>query len=232
MPTWLQERNYTQDLSQLVEQLTLSPENQAIAEVWLQKLGVDTAALTTIHPGEEFYNAYLVSDQFDSQGIVTVFYYSSKQRNRVQGLCFLLDYNPPWQGAVKDLLTYPKQTPEQVDRSFVRQWQQQGLTVTQIRPEDAKKRIFKALQSNRAEKIRLPRDLVAARNLFTRYILTLPSDPGTRAFSLDDFDTLSHQGKQSETLWDFERTFGRRIRLEDGQELFIDNAVIDELDDG
>ena len=90
-----------------------------------------------------------------------------------------------------------------------------------ISAERAKTVILTALNYNRAAKLRLPQDLIAAREAFIRYVLSLPDAPDTPAFTVDDFDFLAHNGKLPEEIRHFEQTVGRRVRLEDGEEALV-----------
>jgi hypothetical protein len=90
-----------------------------------------------------------------------------------------------------------------------------------VSAERAKTVIMTALNCSRAAKLRLPRDLIAARDEFIRYVLSLPDGPDTPAFVADDFDFLARTGKRPEEVMHFEQTVGRRVRMEDGKELLV-----------
>ena len=66
-----------------------------------------------------------------------------------------------------------------------------------------KREILTALQCNRAEAIRLPRDLIAARDLFLRHVLTLPDEPDAPSFTAEDFRYLSTHGETPEFYFAF-----------------------------
>jgi hypothetical protein len=174
---------------------------------------------------DRFLQAYYYDDAETfgepSQAYVVVFWYTNPRRTRAQGVGFLLDYNPPWDGSVKDILVTPNRHPRRVIRDFLEIWERGGMGPETISPEQAKTVILTALNCNRAASLRLPRDLIAARKLFVRYVLSLPDAPDTPSFSEDDFDFLARKGKPPEEVSHFERTVGRRVRLEDGTEIMV-----------
>lgn len=90
-----------------------------------------------------------------------------------------------------------------------------------IGPERAKTVILTALTCNREAEIRLPRDMIRARNLFERQVLSLPDGPDTPAFTMEDFDFLARHGQRPEEIRRFEQTVGRRVRLGDGEEILV-----------
>ena len=106
-------------------------------------------------------------------------------------------------------------------------WDRGGMKLETISAERAKTVVLTALNCNRAADLRLPRDLIAARKFFVRYVLPLPDAPDTPAFtririrSLDDFDYLARHGQRPEEVVDFEQTVGRRVRMEDGEETLV-----------
>lgn len=62
---------------------------------------------------------------------------------------------------------------------------------------------------------------MAIRDLFAMHLLALPDAPDTPAFTLDDFDQLAQVGQSAEAITHMEQTVGRRVRLEDGQEILV-----------
>jgi hypothetical protein len=63
--------------------------------------------------------------------------------------------------------------------------------------------------------------LIRARDAFERVVLLLPDVPDTPAFTMEDFDFLAHHGERPEGIMHFEQTVGRRVRLDDGEEILI-----------
>ena len=90
-----------------------------------------------------------------------------------------------------------------------------------ISAERAKTVILTALNCNRTADIRLPRDLIAERKTFDRYVMSLPDAPDTPSFTVEDFDLLARQGKRPEEIMHFEQTVGRRVRFGDGEQVLV-----------
>lgn len=100
-------------------------------------------------------------------------------------------------------------------------WARGGMKPETVGAQEAKTVILTALNCNRTAQLRLPRDLIAAREIFAQYVLSLPNAPDTPSFTVDDFDFLARHGKPPEEIVHFEQTVGRRVRLKDGKELIV-----------
>lgn len=226
LPGWLQQRNLTGTLERLLAQAALRDEQRRLAVEWLATAGV--AANEALVQPDLFYTAYYAGN--DMQGTLMFFWYDSPRRNRATGLGLLLDYNPPWEGAVKDAISYPKRTPEALIETFVGMWRSRGLTPQQLSAAEAKRQALVALAQNQQQNIGLHRDLISARTDFIRQILTLPDLPDTPAFSVEDFDTLVRSGRRPEALQLQERTMGYQTRMPDGKILHIMRPPDDDED--
>ena len=169
------------------------------------------------------------------QGFIAVFWYDDAARRRVRGLQLLIDHNPPWEGAVKDALTFPARAPQSASRDFVKMWERMDATLQPLQAHEAKAAIVRALEINRREGIRLPADLIRARELFDLFVLSLPDAPGTSPFTIAEFDVLSQQGERPEALMHIEQKYGYRTRLADGKEVIVmsdlDSDFFDALDE-
>jgi len=222
LPTWLQQMATVDELVDLVEQGNLQPQEISSATKLLHACGVEVSA-TAAGDDHAFYSAYYGADDLGSQGFLIILWYANRQQNRVRGLSFLLDFNPPWDGAVKDVMTLPQRSPREMVAQFVDRWRNNEVSVAidKLDAVAAKQRMFAALACNRTQQIRLPRDLIAIREIFANHVLALPDDPATPSFTLADFDELAQVGQPAESLVHTEQTLGRRVRLEDGKELLI-----------
>jgi hypothetical protein len=219
VPAWLCECAHIDALRRLVQEPTLNPQSQACALDWLKTAGVDVAM--PHDPGQSalFYRAYRYANDF--QGLINIFWYTDNRRRKVQGMGFLIDFNPPWEGAVKDILVCGSRAPEEAIPRYVDSWAQRGMPLRPISAAEAKREVLQRLAANRREGIRLPRDLVSNRRLFVEYILSLPDTPQTPRFTAEDFDALSQAGKSVEVLRRFEQDVGWGMRLPDGREAFV-----------
>jgi hypothetical protein len=220
LPQWLERSGHAAALQQMIADQSLDPSLKPFALAWLEAAGVNTAALKkspSLHFGAYYHDD---ADRWGepSQAYIVVLWYTSPRRNRIQGLGLLLDYNPPWDGSVKDALITSRRAPDRLLDDVLGIWERGGMIPRPISPEQAKTVILTALKCNQAAQIRLHRDLQAMRNLFEQHVLSLPDAPDTPSFTMDDFDRLARQGQPSEEIMRFERTVGRRVRLEDGSE--------------
>ena len=220
VPGWLDERGYAEPLLTLLERHNIYEEGRERAVAWLKAAGVDPAVFQEMEQQSYFYRADAYSD--DSQGTIVILWYTDHRRRNVRGMNFLVDYNPPWEGATKDIMHFPTRAPEEAVREYVDFWKQRpGRELVRISDAEVKEKILKSLEVNRREGIRLPQDLIRARYHFLRHVLTLPDTPETPPFTAKDFDELSRRGKSAEGIMLYERTVGRRVRMEDGKELLV-----------
>ena len=220
IPEWLNARGHVAALGELVERHTFSGEQQERALAWLAAAGADTSQLSTeLAAWDPFYDAYSLDG--GSQGTLMIFWYTSPRKHRVQGLSLLLDFEPPWDGAVKDTMRYPQRAPEAAIEEFVDFWLERGQTPLRIPAVEAKERAIEALEHNRQSNIRLHPDLIAAREHFLRYVLALPDGPDTPQFTAADFDYLATHGENPEAIKRNERMYGYRSRLPNGEEVLI-----------
>jgi len=220
LPGWLGQHGRLDALRELAAGDALDEPKRQQALAWLADAGADTADLLAEREAwDAFYGAYYAGNP--SQGSLMIFWYTSRRQHRVHGLGLLLDYEPPWDGAVKDALRYPQRAPEDALDEFVRFWDRRGEPAEQLTAATAKRRALEAFEHNRQLNIRLHPDLVAARDMAVRNLLALPDEPGTPSFSAADFDELASHGQHPEAIRRNERMFGYRARMPDGQEIRI-----------
>jgi len=226
IPAWLEANGYEDDLQTILERHLLDPEETRTAVAWLQATGIDASSLAK--ETNTFYRAFIGGDDRGSQGVYIFFWYANRRRNRVKGINLLIDYNPPWDGAVKDVVLFPQRSPEDAIREFVDIWPSQGIELEELNPVKAKETVIELFMANREAGVRLHRDLAALRSEFARHIFSLPDGPDTPPFTLADFDELAREGKRPEEIMHFEQTVGRRVRLPDGKELVVMRGAEDD----
>ena len=223
LPRWLSRHDYLGALQEMVAGGSLGDDLRPPALTWMKAAGVDTRSLES--PPSSFFQAYYYDDAAElggkSQAYVAVFWYTSPRKNRAQSMGFLLDYNPPWDGSVKDILVTPRRSPKRLIKEVLEVWERGEMDIEQVSAERAKTVILTALRCNRAAKLRLPRDLIEAREAFVRHVLSLPDGPDTPAFTADNFDYLARHGKRPDEVRHFEQTMGRRVRMGDGEEVLV-----------
>jgi hypothetical protein len=224
VPHWLAQSGYADTLKQMATEYELGPDLRPQALAWLETSGMDTNSLE--HQPNLFMKARYYDDGVrfgePAQAFVSVFWYTDQRRKRAYGLTFLLDYNPPWDGSVKDVIVVPRRPPRRLLREFQETWEQGGMEPETISPERAKTVILEALECNREAEIRLPRDIIRARDRFDHQVLALPDGPDTPAFTMEDFDFLAHHGERPEDLRHVEQTVGRRVRIGDEEFTVVD----------
>jgi len=228
IPNWLRERGHLATLQELAARNRLDAELRATASAWLSANGVNLPRPAPIAT-DLFYQAYDLDNGM--QGSTLVLWYVNEKKNRLYGMSVLYDHNPPWDGAVKDILMLPKDDPRDTFRRFVDIWATRGETMAPISGGAAKTKIFKSLHCNRASNIRLPSDLIANRDAFTQFVLALPNASDTPTFTDADWDFLRANGQSPESLSHHERTHGYRTRTKDGKEILVLGNP-DDWDDG
>ncbi|MEZ4867976.1 MAG: hypothetical protein R3C14_42000 [Caldilineaceae bacterium] len=222
LPAWVEQMKTESVLAMLVEQGNLQPQESKLATTLLQACGLEVSPVS-VDEEHAFHTAFYGADELGSQGFIIILWYANRQQSRVRGLNFLIDFNPPWDGAVKDVMTLPQRSPRDMVAQFVDIWRNNKvhIDIDELDAVAAKQRLIEALACNQAQNIRLPRDLVLVRDLFAQHVLALPDDADTPAFTLDDFDQMAQSGESAESITHIEQTVGRRVRLEDGKELIV-----------
>jgi len=231
LPTWLEEHDYLTLLEEMLADHEIEEDLREPALAWLEAQGIDTQAILGQIP-----NLFMKTFYFDdesvlgekSQASAGIFWYTTPRKRRARGMSFLLDYNPPWDGSVKDIALFPPQNPDKLIDYYLGVWDIK-------RPEEVSAEKFKtiiltALHCNREAEIRLPRDLIIAQELFIEHVLSLPDGADTPDFTKADLEFLAKNGKTPEAIMHIEQTVGRRVRRKDGTELLI-MADFDDLDD-
>lgn len=216
---WLSQTEQLSTLTTLVQQALLDDADTDLALSWLEAAGVETEGLLpeVEHP---FFAAYTGEDQFGSQGVFVILWYANRLGNRVTGFNLLIDYNPPWEGSVKDVMALPTRATDDAIGDFVQIWEEQlGLEMEPLNAAEAKTTVINLLLQNRTQGIRPHRDLLALRQQIADYILTLPDEPDTPPFTIEEFDALAQLKQSAESVMHFEQTVARRTRMDDGQEV-------------
>lgn len=223
LPIWLKKRGYVKALKSLVVEPLMESELQEEALTWLEAAGIEVNSIKLTQMEDLFYDAYMYDDT--SQASLTMMWYTNRHRNRADGLSFLIDYNPPWEGAVKDVIHLPTRSPK---RLITELEEIMTLKLKRVSAQEAKRLLVAALECNYDFEIRLPKDLIRERDYFAERVIRLPDTPETQAFSMKNFDELSRTGKRPESMTHFEQNFGRRVRMDDGKEVVVMGAPWDD----
>ena len=228
LPGWLRRHSHLSTLKEMVLDGSLHADLHPQALAWMEAGGIDSQAIVD-ELRDRFFQAYYFDDvDFvgeKSQATVQVFWYTSQKKNRAQGMVFLLDYNPPWDGSVKDIMVTSRRLAQMLVDGILDQWASREMVLEQISAEEARTVILTALHCNREANLRLPRDLILERETFVRHILSLPDAPDTPPFTIDDFDSLADHGQPPEEVVYLEQTVGRRVRMADGEEVLVMDSL-------
>jgi hypothetical protein len=230
MVTWLKRRDDIPHLKDMVEEGRFDAASGTTARQWLDHAG-EPINLTPQTAAEQFYAAAEGVDKLGSQGLLYVAWYGNRLRSRVRGCYFLIDYNPPWEGAIKDILWYNWRDPEGDQQKFLDVWAEGVLTWTELDPVEAKRRFIGHALVNLVTGISLHRDFIVSRDEILARILGLPDGPVTPPFSAEDFDGLMGLAQSSEQISRFEQTVGRRVRMDNGTEVFVSASVANGAED-
>jgi hypothetical protein len=231
IPEWLQERGHLETLQTMLTNLEINIDMETQAKHWLAASGVDVENLEMPTAEDFFHKAFYLGNE--SQASLSIFWYTKQKRNRAQGMMFLIDYNPPWEGTIKEGFLTVQHNPADTISEFIDRQRQPGFPQpAEIPMQEAKDKLFTAMERNRTEEIRLHRDIAIHRDTFIRYILPLPGLPDTPEYTTEDFDYLCEHGTPAEEHQAFEQRMGRRVRLEDGSELFYTADLVSEIMDG
>ena len=220
LSAWLQQEQRLVVLQQIVAKNLLSGDSLQLALALLQDADIEVA----LSAPSSFYKAFYGDDDFGSQGFLIILWYTNQQKTRVSGVNFLRDFNPPWDGAIKDSFQFPQRSPQDAVRQYVDRMRQGRITIREVGDVRAKQLMIECFRCNQAQSIRPSRDTIALRNVILDKIFTLPDDESTPLFTIDEFDRILTIGKTADEIMQYEKTVGRRVRLEDGKEILIMGA--------
>ncbi|MDM8531089.1 hypothetical protein QUF63_07940 [Anaerolineales bacterium HSG25] len=226
IPSWLTEHDYHTTLVQIIQKNQIGMAERAQIKTWLEATGQDLSTIEArIKAQTPFYRAYVYEDEFGSQGMILILWHTNTRQTKLQGLSFLIDYNPPWEGAIKDGWKLPIGSFRDVKTKVLDFWRQKsGEELQSISGEEAKIKLFTCLNKNLSESIKLPKDLIAISDVFWKYVPCLPDTEKAPSFTPQDFEFLSKHGESPEKINHFERNVGRRVRMDDGKELIVMGA--------
>lgn len=221
IPFWLDETAQAESLSELVKEFTIEGAGREVALRWLAFTDVEISA-EDLQRESSFYKAFLGKDDMGSQGIFFFFHYHNRSRERVKGFSLLLDYNPPWEGAAKDGVAISQYRARDAVQHYVFDGPgAERINYEELNEAEVKGTLASILACNSEQDIRLHRDIVALRSIIEQHVLPLPDGSDGETFTMADFDTLCQLKQRAEDLMKFEQTVGRRVRLDDGQELMV-----------
>jgi hypothetical protein len=211
---WLRAKGLLGALRELDARQQLAPAARDDVLAWLAAGGIEAAKHEPIDLAGLFVGAYEIGDIY--QASPTLLWYSDPRRRRVVSVAFLIDNEPPWYGALKDVAVNTHRDPTQANDRLMEHWRGIGGVPEPIAAPAAKTRILAALAQNRAQGIRLPADFAAARDVVVPLLLALPDAEDTPQISADAIEAMVAEGRSVEALRLEERTMGFQTRLPDG----------------
>lgn len=223
---WVRERELLGALGELgARQLARDPA-RGVARSWLEAGGVALADEVDADPAELFLAAFELGEP--SQDAPTLFWYEDARRRRVCSASFLLDFQPPWEGAVKDLAYGTYRDFDRAQTTYFSLWKKRDLQPRRIDAATAAERVWQALRQNQAQGIRLPADFILALPQVLPFLLALPTPPDVEPLSLAEIETLATTGRTPESIRQEEKLLGYQTRMPDGSVLRIFRPPEDE----
>lgn len=186
---------------------------------WLEAGGLAPVAAPALAAADLFIEAYEVGDA--SQASVTLFWYEDPRRRRVIAASFLIDYEPPWEGSLKDLAYLSFRDIGRAHEEYFASWRTAGLHQRPIGLTDAMGQVWATLRQSQAQGIRLPADFIKVMFDVVPMLLGLPSDPDSPALSIEELMELATKGRSPEDLRRDEQLLGFQKRMPDGSILRI-----------
>lgn len=224
---WLGERGLLEALRSLEARQTLEGAERAMARSWLEAGDIAPAPESALTLADLFIDAYEVGDP--AQASVTLFWYEDARRRRARFASFLIDFQPPWEGALKDLAYDTFRDSGQAHAKFFTVWEESPLQHYPVDVVAATRRVWTALRQSQAQGIRLPADFIAVMPEVVPFLLALPTDPAAPALSPVEILDLARRGRIPEDIRRDERRFGFQKRMSDGSIMRVVNLFDDDL---
>jgi hypothetical protein len=214
MSEWLQQHGLLEPLRDLEARHGFREPARSVARALLAAGGVSIAPQELADPADLFLAAYELGET--SQDSPTLFWYQDERRHRVRSASFLVDFEPPWEGALKDIAYTSHRSLDDALGRYRALWQAQGLKPLQIDAATAAQRVWKALRQNQAQGIRLPDDFIAAMPQLLPFLRALPVEPGIEPLSAAEIQALATTGRNPESIRREEQLLGYQTRMPDG----------------
>lgn len=211
---WLKQRELQEPLSSLQARYAFQGPADGVARALLAATGIAVAPEEEADPVELFIAAYELGEP--SQDAPTLFWYEDARRRRVLMASLLVDFEPPWEGALKDLAFSTYRDHNRALDEYLRLWRGRGMEPRALDAATAAQRVWRALRQNQAQQIRLPSDFVAVMPRLLPFLLALPVASDATPLSADELAALATTGRNPEQIRREERLFGYQTRMEDG----------------
>lgn len=220
--TWLRDQGLIELLHDLEAKHVFAGPARQLARAWLAAAGQSLEPLLEPVIEDLVIRAYQVGGEADdSQTSVTLFWYEDMRRRRVHSASFLIDYEPPWEGALKDLAYDNFRDADSATRRFMSVWTKGYAMPRQIDVSSFARLVWTALRQSQAQDIKLPADFIAAAPVVLPMLRALPTHPEAPALDEDELKVLMTSGRSPEAIWQQEQLFGYQKRMPDGTIIHI-----------
>lgn len=211
---WLREQGHLAPLRDLEARQTFEGAAREAARAWLETGGIQLAPDTPVEQLDRLLAAYQVGDSY--QASYSLFWLDDPRRKRVRMASLLVDFQPPWEGAVKDIAYHTFRDFTTATDEYFALWRRTGMPPRPIDAAEASRLIWTALGKNYAEQIRLPADLLAEFETVMPMLYALPAVPEAPPLGEQELLAVTTHGRSPEGLRTEERFFGYQTRLDDG----------------
>jgi hypothetical protein len=157
-----------------------------------------------------------------------LFWYEDARRRRVRATAFLIDFEPPWEGALKDVAHRSFRSIDHAHSDFFAIWQEDGFQYHLIDKASATQRVWASLRQSQAQGIRLPADFIPLMAEIMPLLHALAAASDIAALSETESSALATSGRSVEALRREERLLGYQKRMPDGKILYILRPTDDE----
>lgn len=212
---WLTAQQHDAALRDLVQRKIIYGSGAQVAQALL---GEETA-LTSPEQEDLFAAASTIGNA--SQAAVAFFWYADERRRTVHAGSFLIDFEPPWNGALKDVMYRSFRSLDAAQDSYYAIWRRQGMEPTQINQAQLSERLWQAIRCSQAEQIRLPADYTRDAKQLTPFLLSLPATPIAPPLSAEELEHLRTHGRTPEALTLEEQRMGYQMRMSNGEVIRI-----------
>ncbi len=134
---------------------------------------------------------------------------------------FLIDFEPPWEGALKDVADKSFRTITHAHAEFFSVWKKDNFQERLIDTASATQCVWTAIRQNQAEGIRLPADFIPLMAKVMPLLHALAAALDITALSEAEISALATSGRSPEVLRQEERRLGYQKRMPDGRILRI-----------
>jgi len=216
---WLQQHGHVELLRSLEDRHIFKEPTRSVVRALLAMCGIDLAPVVVANPADLFLAAFELGGT--SQDSPTIFWYEDERHRRVCRASFLVDFEPPWEGALKDIaFTYHRNLNEAIE-NYRMVWQFSGFEPRPINAATAAQRVWKAFRQNQAQGIRLPADFIMVQSKVMPFVTALQVNDETVPLEAAEIDAMVNTGRSPESIRREEDLLGYQTRMPDGRVIRI-----------